>query len=174
MIARFDMPSWLTSSRYCAQPVGRPRGHRRGRARGRRGHGLDHDPRRQRQRRCLRAPRRREDRAAVSSSQRPTRACPRADAEPSGSPSRGDRRRPPPLLVADVHAGAHGIQAALLRLRARLPLDAGAPIAAVLGPVGLFHQDRPCQRLHKPRRTLLWRAAAWIDRAVYVLRRSHR
>ena len=69
----------------------------------------------------------------------------RADA-PTAQPPRarpvGARRRPAPLLAPDLDARAHRVQAALLRLGARLPVAAGAAAAAVRRAVHRLHAGR--------------------------------
>ncbi len=152
--ARFELPNWLTPSRYTLTPSVAREGTGDERARAGRGHGLDRDPRRRR--------------AAASSSCRSTSgssahehqpgasACPMPGARRAQPPRArpvGARRRLPPLLVAHVHARAHRIQAALLRLGARLPVDADAAAAAVRRAVGLLHQGRPRQRRQAARRS---------------------
>ena len=52
-----------------------------------------------------------------------------------------DRRRPAPLLEPDVHARGNRVQAALLRLGARLPLVAAAPAAALRRALRRLHRN---------------------------------
>ncbi len=154
VVVRFAIPNWLTAEPLHADAVDRARGHRRGRARA---------ASRTWPRSWSTAPRTTGGILEVPRALRGASAGERgADRPDSGRDARAPRRlrpvrarrRPAALLVADVHARAHRIQAALLRLDPRLRLDADAP-AAVLrrDPAGLHEaaqrrsqQDAPTTR----------------------------
>ncbi len=94
----------------------------------------------------------------------------RSGGRPAPLPRAGrDRRRPAPLLEPDLHARRDRLQAALLRLGARLPLDARPPAAAVRHALLRLHEDRQVRR----GRPVLPRLPAERDRALHVLRRDH-
>ncbi len=152
-IARFAIPNWLTPSRYTLTPSVAREGTGADAIDAARGHGLAGRPRQPPAAGILELPRRRarssahEHRGTASAGTPGTRA-----GEPPRARALGARRRPAALLVADVHARANRIQAALLRLGARLRVVARAPAAAVRRAVGVLHQDRPRQRRARPRR----------------------
>ena len=134
-----------------ADALDRARGHRRGRRRARRGHGLVIVIHGSRERRHPRAAAEDGDRALMSARHRRGLGAAGRRAQPPGSRALRPERRPAPLLVADLHARADRIQAALLRLGARLPVDARAPAAAVRRDLGVLHEDRARQRLQPAR-----------------------
>ena len=125
--SRFD--NWLAPMRYTVTPVRRARGHGRGRARPARGPRVGRRPRHARDRRHRRRPAQLLDRPRMSTaaiSQRPVVL---------GADLRA-------LLGALVDARHDRVQAALLRLRARLRVDARAAVRALRRDLLRLRRDR--------------------------------
>ena len=80
----------------------------------------------------------------------------------------GSWRRYPTVRRADADARPHRVQAALLRLGARLPVVAGAPAAVLRRPLLRLHRHLPDRQGRPPLRGL----PAHRDRAVELPRRG--
>ena len=84
------------------------------------------------------------------------------------------RRQLVALLAPRLQHRAQRIQTEVLRLGARLPVAGGAAAAAVRRALRLLRPGLPRRQGERRGGPLLRRPAARLDRAVHVLRRSHR